>query len=201
LRNIILFILLSTSLFAGATTYMGYAFGINNEAFSKGSDETVTSDMMKLKFGYGIRDAYAIELSVQKTNNKASNIIDASANPIQIKENTKYSVNIEFVKSWDLGIYILPLVKAGFGAGFIDISAQGKNLQGDPVPVSSLSFGSFNIGTGFYIPMGKHFDFEVIYDYRYQSYQNLDASTTSTQKGPEFESQVHIGYIGLNYRF
>ena len=201
MKKIIFFTLFSLSLFAQGGAYFGASYGAYNEAFTKGNGESTTTNSMSLKVGYGVRSAYAVEFNIEKTNNISTSLTDASNNNIDIIANSKLGMNLSLVKAFDPGIYLLPFVKAGFGAGKISVVAIGKDLQGADKNVDKLNYGSFNIGLGFLIPLGENFDVEVVYDYKYLTYENLDASTTSQEKGSEFESHVNTTYMGINYRF
>jgi len=201
LKKILFFTLFSISLFAEATVYFGVDYGAYHENFTKNDAKAQVSSTIKAKLGYGLRKAYSVEINAEKTNNQHALIQNANSNNIDITQNSKLSVNVSLQKAFDPGIFVFPFFKAGFGAGKISVTATGKDLDGNDKDVTDLNFGSFNLGAGFLIPINESFDVEVGYDFRYQSYENLDASTTNNEKGPEFESKVNITYIGLNYRF
>ncbi|MEA2092095.1 MAG: porin family protein, partial [Campylobacterota bacterium] len=60
---------------------------------------------------------------------------------------------------------------------------------------SSLNYGSFNLGLGFFIPISKHFDFEIGYDYKYISYEKLQTA------GTDINSNINGAYAGFNVIF
>jgi len=179
LKKILLSMLLISSLFADAKLYMGVGGGIYNETYKDSANNINNSATMEsLKIGYGDIKAYAIEFSFDYIQNN-SKVIDRN-------DGVKYGINIDFVKAFDFDIYVLPFVKAGFGAG--DMKSDLNN--------GSLHYGSFNLGTGFYLPLGDTFDLEVGYNYRYLSYEKINDSVSTIPK-----THVNIGYIGINARF
>ena len=151
----------------------GYAY-VNTQTnlANSSAEETSSSDMLRLKAGYGIREAYAIEFALDYINSDPK----------------KYAFEIALVKAFDWGIYINPFVKAGFGAGIID-NSENEN--------KSLTYGSFNLGGGFYVPMGEHYDIEFSYEYQNRSYEKVDRADTTESR----TSHSNIAYIGFNVRF
>ena len=180
MKKIILFSLLLTSLWASeAKVYTGFSGGYMQEAFS---DDITTNEaeMGKFKIGYGIREAYAIEFSLEYLKNQ-STLFSTSG-----EDGDKFGLSVELVKAFDWDIFVLPYFKAGFGAGFFDIQHATK---------SSLNYGTYNLGLGFFIPINEHFDVEVGYDYKYVSYEKIEAT------GKDITSHLNGGYIGFNVRF
>ena len=151
-----------------------------NEMFSDDASSTNSAEMAKVKIGYGSREAYAVELSFDYLKNNESFFSTIG------EDQDKFGMNIELVKAFDWNIYIYPYFKAGFGAGVFDVESDDK---------SSLHYSTFNFGLGFFIPINKHFDFEVAYDYKYISYEKL---TTSSDK---INSHSNAACIGFNIRF
>ncbi len=179
MKKILLFTLLVSSLFAEAKLYIGAGGGIYNETY----EDTTTSinnsaAIGSFKIGYGERKAYAIELSFDYIQNN-SKLIDTN-------DGQKYGINIDFVKAFDFDIYVLPFVKAGFGAG--EMKSDLNN--------GSLNYGSFNLGTGVFLPLSETFDIELAYNYRYVSYEKINDTISTIPK-----TDVNIGYIGINARF
>ncbi len=201
LKIIIFFTLFVTSLLAEGGAYFGVNYGVYNESFKERDTPSITSSTMAVKIGYGLRNAYAVELNIEKTQNLGTSIVDGSGNDIEVKPDSKLGINVALLKAFDPDIYVLPFIKAGFGAGKVGVVATGLDLEGKPIPVNSLKYGSFNIGLGLFIPLGENYEIEIAYDYKYLSYENLDSSTTSNERGPEFQSHVNSSYVGLNYRF
>jgi opacity protein-like surface antigen len=154
---------------------MGTGYGSYSESANLANstqEPTFVNNAVKLKAGYGVREAYAVEFCVDYIQG----------------DEKKYDFNVDLVKAFDWGIYVNPYIKAGFGAGIIDNRSNTNK---------SLTYGSFNLSTGIFIPLNEHFDVEIAYDYKHLSYQKvneLDATESRT-------SNVNIGYVGLNARF
>ena len=178
MKKIILLSLLLTSLYSDAKIYVGANAGYMHEAFSDDADTTNSAEMAKFKIGYGVREAYAVEFSLDYLKNK-SDIFSHN-------DSDKFGLNVELVKAFDWNIFINPYFKAGFGAGFFDLENAQK---------SSLNYGSFNLGLGFFIPINEDFDFEIGYDYKYISYEKLEATDT------DINSNINGAYAGFNVRF
>jgi opacity protein-like surface antigen len=176
---IVIFILLGTSLLADSKIYFGVNYAQVNEKFSNLEAES-SSDALKIKAGYGNRDGYGIELSVESVQNESK--------IFSLKDSQKNALNIELVKAFDYDIYIIPFVKAGFGAGYIDID---RELQ------DRLHFGSFNGSVGTFIPINENFDFEVEYNYKDMSYESIDMVVDELK----IKSNVNTFYIGFNIRY
>ncbi|MDF1882430.1 outer membrane beta-barrel protein [Sulfurimonas sp. SAG-AH-194-C21] len=183
MKKIILFTLLATSLFAQAKVYMGLGYNLYNESYSYSASALPdTSDnALRLKFGYGIRESYAVEFALNY-------IEHASYNETPEAGKAKYGFNIALMKAFDLGIYVNPFIKIGFGAGVIDTS--GLSTQ-------SLAYGSFDAGTGFFIPINDFSDFEIAYEYKNLSYEKQDELDSTIQNA----SHVNSLYFGYNIRF
>ncbi len=180
MKKIILFLLLLTSLYSDAKIYIGTGGGYLEESFSNSSFKTNSAETAKFKIGYGIREAYAIEFSFNYLKNDSNNF--------SADDSDKFGLNVELIKAFDWDIFINPYFKGGFGAGYFKIDNTTK---------SSLSYGSYNLGLGFFIPINEHFDFEIGYDYKYLSYEKLNKATTSE----DISSNMHGTYLGFNVRF
>ncbi len=202
MKKIILLLLFIASLLdAESKVYFGTGYAYSSETITYDEDEwVINNSVARIKIGYGSKKAYAVELSFDYTDN-SSRIFD-------LNDGKKYGFNIELLKAWDfgitedrlaelkdellktgdLGIYVNPYVKAGFGGGYLETSTDIHN--------NSLGYGSFNLGAGLFIPINKNFDLEVAYEYRYTSYQKLDLSSTLIPS-----SHLNIGYVGINFRF
>ncbi|MBL0708184.1 MAG: porin family protein [Sulfurimonas sp.] len=188
MKKIILLVVLLTSLYSSQTedkakVYVGIGGGYTNESFSDDAKTTGSAETAKIKIGYGIRSAYAIEFSIDYSKN-TSNVFSTSPS----KDGDKIGLNVELIKAFDWDIFIDPYFKAGFGTGTFDIKSEYSNQD-------SLNYSSYNLGLGFFIPMSEHIDFEVGYDYKYVSYEKLrdiDGSYSSNMNGL---------YLGANYRF
>ena len=182
LKKIILLGLLITALLhAESKIYLGTGYAYNNERITYGTQHTaVNNNAALLKIGYGDRKAYAVEFSLDYVDNNSR--IFAS------NDGKKYGFNVELLKAWDFGIHVNPYLKAGFGAGYLETPADLHN--------GSLTYGTFNLGAGFFIPLGEYLDLELAYEYKNVSYQKLDLNATITPS-----SHLNTGYIGLNFRF
>ncbi|MEA3331582.1 MAG: outer membrane beta-barrel protein [Campylobacterota bacterium] len=178
MKKIILFTLLITSLYSDAKVYLGTSYGYLNESFSDDTVVTNSAQTAKIKVGYGIREAYAVEFSLEYAQ-KDSDIFS-------LNDGDRYGLNLELMKAFDWDIYVNPFFKVGFGAGYVDIESEDKD---------ALNFSSFNVGLGFFIPINERLDFEVDYGYKYTSYEKLNATADN------FNSHLNIGYLGLNVRF
>ncbi len=189
MKKILFLTIFVSSLFGDAKIYVGSNYGAYNESFNSGTDVSISTNTTKVKIGYGIRESYAIEFTVEYIKNKKNIFSDVNNN-----DGDKLGLNIEFVKAFDLDIYINPFFKAGFGAGRFSVEKQTTDK-------SRLSYGSFNLGTGVFIPLGEHVDIEIGYEYKYVSYENFDDTTASQNRDSVFKSNVNVGYIGFNVRF
>ena len=181
MKQIILLTLFSLSLCAETTFYIGTGYGYHNETYSDQNNvsHTNSANMIALKVGYGQREAYAIEFTTGYIANKDKLIDNSDAH--------KYDFSVDFIKAFDFDIYILPYLRAGIGTGLLksDIDADGD-----------LTYGTFNLGTGVFLPLSKHFDFEVGYNYKYLTYEKLHDESTYIPS-----THVNIIYIGINARF
>jgi hypothetical protein len=149
---------------------MGASYGSFNESFSDETQKENSNPIAKVKLGYGVREAYAVEFSLDYTQ------ADSEGTDV-----ARYGMNVDLLKALDFP-YVKPLFKAGFGTGYVDVSTQ------------HLTYGSFNLGAGIFVPIGEHFDLEVGYDYKYLSYERED----NTQK---LTSNANSVYLGINSRF
>jgi len=176
LKKILLFLLITSALYSEAKIYMGASYGSYDESFADETLKTNNNPLIKLKVGYGVREAYAVEFSVDYTQ------VDSNSTDVN-----RYGLNVDLVKAFDFP-YINPFLKAGFGTGYVETASYGK-----------LTFGSFNLGAGLYIPINEHMDIELGYEYRNLSYERVDDPNGSTTQ--EITSHVNIAYGGLNVRF
>lgn len=173
-------LLLFTALYSDAKIYVGSNYGYLYETFDDNTNAQSSSDMARIKIGYGDREAYAIEFSLNYVNNQSK--------IFSYNDSKKYGLNVGFTKAFDFDIYVNPFFKAGFGAGFLDIQ---RELQ------KKLNYGSFNLGLGIFIPIDEYFDFELGYDYQSISYESIDIIVEKKR----FSSNVNIIYFGFNVRF
>lgn len=181
MKKIILFLLLITTLFADARPYIGTHIGVYNESFSD-IDATSSSTMANISIGYGERKSYAVEFSLDYLSSDAQIFSTAG------KDGNKLGFNVSLIKAFDFDIYILPFIKAGFGSGAQKID---RKLQ------DALSYGSFQLTLGTYVPLCKHFDMEVGYEVRHLSYESIDLGATK----PSYGSAMNTLYLGINYRY
>jgi len=174
LKKIVLFILTLTTLALGdSTLYMGTGLSHGNSSIKEtptSQEKKISEDALRLKIGYGNREAYAVELSMDYTKSDPK----------------RYSFDVSVLKAFDFGIYINPFAKVGFGSGILDNRDNANE---------SLTFGSFNAGGGFFIPIGEHFDVECAYELKNISYQK-DSINSQSQT-----SFINSLYLGLNLRY
>ena len=172
---------LSSLLLAEAKIYFGTGYTYNSETLSYlGYEKSFSSNGVRLKIGYGDIRAYSIELSLDYVDNKNDVFAQNDAE--------KIGFNLELLKAFDWDIYVYPFFKAGFGAGYFKTDADIVN--------QSLTYGTWNLGTGIFIPYNEHIDFEVAYEYKSLSYQKTDPALNTSPS-----SDLNIAYIGVNFRF
>jgi len=180
-KLLLLFPLLSSLLLAQAQIYFGTGYTYNSETLSYiGSEKSFQNNGVRIKVGYGDIKAYSIELSLDYIDNKEAILAQGDAE--------KIGFNLELLKAFDWDIYVYPFFKAGFGAGYLKTNADVVN--------QSLSYGTWNVGTGIFIPYTKHIDFEVAYEYKSLSYQKTDPTLDTSPS-----SDLNILYMGINLRF
>jgi opacity protein-like surface antigen len=176
LKKIILFLLTFTALaMADSKIYMGTGVGYGDvvtKISASAEEEKFSEETLRFKIGYGDREAYAVEFSMDYMNSDPK----------------KYAFDISLLKAFDLGIYINPFAKIGFGAGVLDNRDNANK---------SLTYGSFNLGGGILIPINEHFDAELAYEYKNRSYQRIDESDGTESR----TSHVNFLYLGLNFRY
>lgn len=180
LKKFLLLLSLISSLYSDAKFYLGANYGLANESFPDIDDATNQGQYLTAKIGYGERDAYAIEFSLDYLENNSAIFSD--------KDGDKIAFNIELVKAFDFDIYVNPFVKVGFGAGFLQIEREMQD---------NLSYGSFNAALGVYIPLSEDYDIELGYIYRNNSYQDIDMVTEEIS----YQSHTNAAYAGFNIRF
>lgn len=193
MKKLSLLLLIISSLYSDAKIYMGASAGYTSESYEKSEktlitnpDTTGDSPSAKFKIGYGDRDAYAIEFSFDYIDNKMS--------VFSQNDSTKYGMNVEFVKGFNLDTFVQPFFKAGFGAGFLDTAYENDK---------TINYGTFNLGAGLLIPISEHFDLELGYDYKYVSYERIEVTDSSNTVTDRYTLKSHINtiYTGFNVRF
>jgi opacity protein-like surface antigen len=183
-KQLLLILLFISSLYADAKIYIGLNAGGFSESLHE-IDAKSSSEMATFKIAYGDRKAYAVEFSIDYLQNDSK--IFSSSKDVSTDGN-KIGFNINLMKSFDFDIYVLPYVKVGFGTGYLDIQ---RELQ------DSISYGSFQGSLGMFLPVNEHFDFEVGYEIRENTYEAIDSIDTKTA----YNSTIQIAYVGVNYRF
>jgi opacity protein-like surface antigen len=183
-KQLLLILLFISSLYADAKIYLGVSGGAYSEDF-RNLDASSSAELVTLKVGYGIREAYAVEFSVDYATNN-SKIFSSSSNVSS--DGDKIGFNVSLMKAFDFGIYVLPFVKVGFGVGYLAIEREIQD---------SLSYGSFQGTLGVFLPLDEHSDIELGYEAKSNSYEYIDAIATKTS----YDSTIHTAYIGVNYRF
>lgn len=180
MKKILLFLLLITSLYSEEQAYIGLGYGSFNEKFTNNETTESSSNFTSVKAGYGEREKYAIEFSLQYIDNKSK--------IFSVNDSEKYGFNLDLLKSFDLGIYINPFFKAGFGFGYLTIDREIQDL---------LHYGVFDCGVGVFIPLSEHLDIELGYIYKYTTYEGIDTIVDKIS----YSSHTNAAYIGLNTRF
>jgi opacity protein-like surface antigen len=132
------------------------------------------------KIGYGARDSYAAELSLNYLQNDSRYFAE--------DDGSKLGFNISLLKAYDFDIFVHPFLRAGFGAGTFQTDADATN--------NSLTYGNFHLGGGLFIPLAKQIDIEVSYEYRFVSFEKIDLNDKTNPK-----SHINALYTGLNFRF
>lgn len=176
---LILLFLSFTSLYADSKTYIGVGIARVSEKIDSQVNPIINSEVFA-KIGYGERDGYAAEISLNYLQNRSKIVSNSDAQ--------KLGFNIALIKAYDFGIYINPFLKAGFGAGTLKTDADTTN--------QSLTYGSFDLGTGFFIPLSNQVDLELGYRYQFVNYEKIDL--TSSKSPSSYISGV---YLGFNLRF
>ena len=185
MNKILLLLVMISSLYSEAKFYIGANYGTFNESFNEDIEAYSVSQTTTLKMGYAERETYGIEFSLDYTPNN-SKIFFFFLNTKT--DGDRYGLNVSLSKAFDYDIYVLPFIRAGFGAGFLDI---------DRVLDDKLYYGSFNVGAGLLLPINDNFDFELGYDYRYSSYEAIDMVAEKLL----FTSNIGIAYFGFNIRY
>lgn len=184
MKKILLFLLVISSLYCNDKFYLGTNYGYYQEKFSI-INANNTSTISRIKVGYGDIKSYAIEFSLDYLPNQ-SKIFSSSTNVT--KDGDKIGFNVALIKAFDFNIGLYPFAKVGFGTGFMDIKREIQN---------SLSYGSFNLSAGTFVPLSDTIDLELGYEYRSVSYQAVDTIVTKRR----ISSNANIVYIGFNVRF
>ncbi|MEA1982127.1 MAG: outer membrane beta-barrel protein [Campylobacterota bacterium] len=184
MKNIILFLLLISSLYGDAKVYVGFSGGTYTEVFDD-IDASSSASIITSKIGYGDRKAYGVEFSLDYAKNNSKIF---STSPDMHTDGDRYGFNVSLLKAFDFDIYALPFVKVGFGTGFLDID---RELQ------KNLTYGTFQLTLGTYIPLGDHFDIELGYEIKHTSYEAINTIVTQTSYG----SKTNSAYLGVNYRY
>ena len=184
MKQLLLILLFIPSLYADAKVYIGLNSGGFSESFHE-IDASSSAEMASLKVGYGDRTAYAVEFSIDYYKNSSK--IFSSSNDATA-DGDKIGFNINLMKSFDFDIYLLPYIKVGFGTGYLDIQ---RELQ------DRITYGSFQGSLGVFLPLNEHFDFEIAYEVRENTYEAIDTIDTKTA----YNSTIQLAFVGINYRF
>ena len=167
-----------------AKFYVGIGGGMQNESLVDDKylkDDTNSPAFGSIKFGYGDIKAYSIEILLNYVANQ-TNVFSAD-------DGSRYGLDVAVIKAFNFTDIAYPYIRGGFGAGEMSV----KDIQSD----DKLSFSSFNIGTGAYIPLTESIDMEISYEYRFTSYESIYFNEE------EIRPQSHINqlYLGVNYRY
>jgi len=180
LNKIILFLLLVSSVFADAKLYLGVNTGLFDESFNGNTSAYTSSGIATFKIGYAQRETYGIEFSLDYTK--------SNSNIFSNNDGDRYGLNVNLLKAFDYNIYVLPYFKGGMGAGFFNV---------DRTMDDKIYYGSFNIGTGIFIPLNDNFDFELGYEYRYTSFESINLISEKLS----YTSNIGRAYFGFNVRY
>lgn len=181
MKILLLFFTIFAPLFAQAQLYIGSNIGYQYEIFYANNKKAFNNAQnITLKAGYGDISNYGVELSLDYTKNN-SNIISTN-------DSDRFGFNIDILKAFDFDIFFNPYIKAGFGSGYMEVDRTGS---------SSITYGSFNVGGGLFIPISKHLDLEFGYVYKHLSYENINL-LDEIQKPT---AQQQTSYAGFNFRF
>ncbi len=183
LKKLLFFLLFTSSLYSQSLLYIGTSIGAYHESFDTDDDISLSTSIANFKIGYGNRKNYAIEFILDYMPNK-SKIFSSSGT----YDGDRYGFNIALVKAFDFDIYALPFIKAGFGSGYMKIN---RNMQ------RKLSYGSYNVAAGMFLPINATLDVELGYEYRYVSYQSINTISQSLQ----YDAHANSVYCGINIRF
>jgi len=181
LKKILYLLLVTLSLYADTGIYIGTSVGMSNENFDE-LDAQSSSNIALLTIGYGDIQSYAIELSFEYTIND-SNIFSTNGN-----DGDKQGFNIALIKSFPIRNYAYPYIRAGFGSGTMKIQRTTQ---------SKLSYGSYNLGLGLYVPIYKHINLDFAYLYKDTSYERINL--IASQKN--YTSKINTFSFGIEYRF
>ncbi len=187
MKKFILLLLLisSCTLFAKTDVYVGFGLSRVKETLDPylsyiPEQKSVDNSELAMKIGYGKRDSYAVELSLNYLQNHSKVYADGDAQ--------KLGFNVSLLKAYDFDIYVNPYLKAGFGAGMFKSDVDAVN--------QSLTYGNFHLGGGIFIPLSSQMDVELAYEYRFISYEKIDLEDSSNPK-----SHINALYAGFNIRF
>lgn len=185
MNKLLLFLLLISSLYSDAKVYLGMNYGSFDESFTGKTNADSSSGITTIKIGYADRDTYGVEFSLDYVNNKSKIF---SSDTSTKTDGDRYGLNVSLTKAFNYDIYILPYIKGGFGAGFMDVDREIQD---------TLYYGAFNIGGGILLPVNENFDFEIGYEYRYSSYEAIDMIAEQVQ----YKSHIQTAYFGFNVRY
>lgn len=189
MKKILLISLLCSSfVFAGAKVYMGVLGGSSSEAFSKPTSQTITSPIAKVVLGYGNYKSYSIELGWIYNQNSQNYFSNNGS-----KDGLKYSLDLNLVKAFDFGEPVYPFFKLGIGGGYLNTNITTTSST----TVKSLNFSSFDAGGGFTYLISKRFSFELSVTYKHRNYQKIDQASS----GQSIASNVVATLAGVIYRF
>lgn len=187
-KILLISILCSSFVFAGAKVYMGVLGGSSSEVFSKPSSQTVTSPVAKVILGYGNYKSYSIELGWIYNQNSQNYFSNNGS-----KDGPKYSLDLNLVKAFNFGEPIYPFFKLGIGGGYLNTNIHTTS----GADVKSLNFSSFDAGGGFTYLISKSFSFELCLTYKHRNYQKIDQALS----GQSIASNVITTLAGVIYRF
>ena len=173
--------LLYLSLFAEASSYLGFSIEDSTEFFVLG-DETrnASTPQYKFKAGYGDIGGYSVEASFS--------YMDYATNIFSDNDGRALMLDITVYKGWDVGYNFYPYLGVGIGMG---------DMKVDRILEDSLSFSSFNFGGGLRYVISNTYDFDLGLNYKLRTWQTISLIADKVN----VTSHLINPYIGINYHF
>ncbi len=171
------------SLFAEAASYIGLSLESSTELFVlKDESRNATTPQYKIKAGYGDIGAFSVEASFSYMN-YATDIFTFNGH-----DGRALMLDITLFKGWDPGYDLYPYVDAGIGMGDMKVNRELEN---------SLTFSSFNFGTGVRYVINHTYDFDIGMNYKLRTWQTI----ALIKDNVHVTSHLLNPYVGINYHF
>ena len=181
MRFFSLLVFFYVSLYAEAAAYFGLSIEDSTEFFVL-EDETrdASTPQYKVKAGYGDIGGYTVEASFS--------YMDYATNIFSENDGKALMLDITLYKGWDVGHNLYPYLDVGIGMGEMDVD---RELEG------SLSFSSFNFGTGLRYVINHTYDFDIGLNYKLRTWQTISLVSHKIN----VTSHLVNPYIGINFHF